>query len=361
MPETEQKLHRILAFEAGATSLYVGGSLALQGHQVAFVASSDQVSDLRRQGITIELPSGRESLPEPEIYESLASALEAGPYDLGIFAHKAYQTRPTLEALEPYQGDLPPLLCLQNGVENEAVLGSSLGANRVIAGAVTSQIYQKSPVEVVVENVRGIGIAASQSLSHELASMMDEAELNPRLYARENDMKWSKMLTDLLGNATSAILDMPPEEIFQHPQLFRLEVAQLREALKVMSANGIRVVDLPGTPVRALSFSLRSLPISISRPLLKSAVGRRGLERMSPFHEDLHGPDEECEVLYIHGAVARFGQNLGVPTPINHTLTDILLSMSRGELGLQAFSHAPDKLLANFDSQISGKKSSRKT
>ena len=66
-------------------------------------------------------------------------------------------------------------------------------------------------------------------------------------------MKWSKMLTNLPANATSAILDMTAAEVFAHPGLFRLEMRMLRETLAVMRASRIRVVDLPGVPVRALA------------------------------------------------------------------------------------------------------------
>ena len=30
-------------------------------------------------------------------------------------------------------------------------------------------------------------------------------------------MKWTKLLMNMLGNATSAILDMPPETVFADP------------------------------------------------------------------------------------------------------------------------------------------------
>ena len=74
-------------------------------------------------------------------------------------------------------------------------------------------------------------------------------------------MKWSKMLTNLLANASSAILDMPPAEIFADPRLFRIEILMLREALQVMHAQDISVVDLPATPVRALAFAAAYLPL----------------------------------------------------------------------------------------------------
>ncbi len=73
-------------------------------------------------------------------------------------------------------------------------------------------------------------------------------------------MKWSKMMTNLTANPISAILDMTAAEVFANPKLYRLEVEMLCECMAVMKAQGIPVVDLPGTPVRALAFVTR-LPL----------------------------------------------------------------------------------------------------
>jgi 2-dehydropantoate 2-reductase len=158
-------------------------------------------------------------------------------------------------------------------------------------------------------------------------------------------MKWSKMLTNLLANASSAILDLTPREIFSDRRLFRLEVEQLREALQVMRRLGIRVVNLPGTPVRALAFAIRFLPLGLSRPLLAKAVGSGRGAKMPSFYIDLHAGRGLSEVDSLNGAVVRFGEQVGVPTPVNHLLNETLLALSRGEVPLSAYARQPEKLL----------------
>ena len=86
-------------------------------------------------------------------------------------------------------------------------------------------------------------------------------------------MKWSKMLSNLLGNATCAILDMTPAEVFSDPDLFHLETRQIKEALAVMHANGWHAVNLPETPMGLLTFILASFPESINRYLLRQPLG----------------------------------------------------------------------------------------
>src|SRR5579884_1995835 len=65
-------------------------------------------------------------------------------------------------------------------------------------------------------------------------------------------MKWSKLLLNLVTNASVAILDLPPARVVAHPGLFRLERDAFREAVRVMRAFGLRAVSLPGYPVPAL-------------------------------------------------------------------------------------------------------------
>jgi 2-dehydropantoate 2-reductase len=174
---------------------------------------------------------------------------------------------------------------------------------------------------------------------------MSGAGLNTRLYPRAAGMKWSKLLTNLLGNATSAILDLAPAEIFAHTGLYRLEVEQLREALRVMKAMKIAVVDLPRTPVRLLALGAR-LPAALSRPLLARAVGGGRGGKMPSFHIDLHSGRGQSEVEHLNGAVVRHGEAAGVETPVNRVLTETLSALTRREIPLESFAGNPERLIA---------------
>jgi 2-dehydropantoate 2-reductase len=153
------------------------------------------------------------------------------------------------------------------------------------------------------------------------------------------------MLSNLPTNATSAILNMSAGDIFAHPRLFRLEMGMLRESLNVMRANRIQVVDLPLTPVRALAIGNR-LPEFISRPLMVRAVGGGRGGKMPSFHIDLYSGRGRSEVEWLNGTIVRYGENAGVPTPINKVLTDTLQALTKGELPLGTFNRQPEKLLA---------------
>lgn len=339
---------RILSFGAGAIGTYIGGSLALTGHAVAFVERPGVVERLEKRGLRLELSAagkGLETVAPQQVrfFPSLEAALQAGPYDVALFALKSYDTRPALDEMRPWLDQMPPVLCLQNGVDNELALVEYLGAERVLYGTVTSAVGRRDAGDIVLEKLRGMGVAAGHPLAEDLVAALDAAGLNARLYPVAADMKWSKMLTNLVGNATSAILDMPPGEIFSHPGLYRLEMAQLRECLAVMKALGIHVVDLPGTPVRALALATH-LPPLFRKPVARVLGGGRG-GKMPSFHIDLHSGRGKSEVSYLHGAVVRYGQQAGVLTPVNRLLTDTLLALTAGRLPLEEFARQPEKLL----------------
>lgn len=348
---------RVLVFGAGAIGTYIGGSLALTGCQVAFLERPAAMETLRHRGLTLDLTTlrarQRTSALRPGIYRvqgvrffsSLEEAFHQETYDVAIFALKSFDTAAALEEMRPWQAHLPPVLCLSNGVDNEPALTSLLGEERVLPGTVTSAVGRRAVGEIVLERHRGVGLTAGHPLSLRLLQAFNQAGLHARLFPNPAAMKWSKLLTNLLANATSAILDLPPSAIFAHPGLFHLEMRMLREALAVMHALGVPVVDLPGTPVRALALGTR-LPEAIARPLMQRAVGAGRGGKMPSFHIDLYAGRGQSEVEWLNGAVVRYGQRASVPTPVNRWLTDTLLALTRGDLPLETYRHQPQKLLA---------------
>ena len=323
----------ILVFGAGAIGGYLGGSLALQGHRVVFLERPYNALILRERGLHLHLGENRHHVYPVEVVASIEEALQASTFnvqqpslDLALFALKSYDTAAAIDSLKPFTAQLPPFLCLQNGVENEAALGAVLGAGQVIAGTVTTAVAKDGPGQIRLERLRGVGLVAGHPISDRIAGAMNAAGLNARLYADAAAMKWSKLLTNLLTNASCAILDLSPADVMAHPGLFAIEMRQLREALAVMRALGLEVVDLPGTPVRALALGTR-LPAALARPLMAQAVGRGRGGKMPSLHIDLYGGKGRSEVDWLNGAVVRAGQQLGLNTPVNQFLNEILLGL----------------------------------
>ncbi|HEY2981228.1 MAG TPA: 2-dehydropantoate 2-reductase N-terminal domain-containing protein, partial [Anaerolineales bacterium] len=286
---------KILTFGAGAIGTYIGGSLAIAGHSLVFLERASGVDELRKRGLRLDLSadSRRHALDAFVIpssafaaVSSLEDALRHGPFDAALFALKSFDTAAALEEIKPLAGRMPPVLCMSNGVDNEPALASVLGADKVIYGALTTPVGRRAKGDIVLDKLRGVGIGEGHPLSRPLAAAFEAAYLNPRLYRDALSMKWSKLLINLIANPTSAILDMTAAEVFANKNLFELEIRILRECLAVMTAQDLKVVDLPGIPVRALVLASR-LPLWLSKPLLSgTAAGGRG-GKMPSLHIDL--------------------------------------------------------------------------
>ncbi len=350
---TEMKPISVLTFGSGAVGTYVGGSLALAGHKVVIIEQPSVAADLREHGLRLDVSLDKlrktsEPLIVPPtsigIVSSLEEALKLGPFDVAIFAMKSFDTVAALEGIKPFADKMPPILSLQNGVENEPAIAALLGQDRVIAGTVTCSIFRRTAGDIVLEKARGIGIDAGHPLSERLGAALNSATLNAHLYPRPADMKWSKLLANLPGSATAAIIDISPAEVFANPGLYDLEIRMSQETMAVMAAQGIHPTNLPRIPVRALALALR-LPPFLAHPVLLKVVGGGRGGKMPSFHIDLHAGRKKSEVDWLQGAVVRYGEKFGVPTPVNRLLTETLLSMVHGEIPIAEFSHKPEKLV----------------
>jgi len=359
-PSSSTSPLKILTFGAGAIGTYIGGSLALAGNHVVFVEQPAVAEELRQRGLRLDLTldqrrKTKEAFVLPPsafvIANSLEDALKFWPFDVALFALKSFDTPAALEGMKPFADKIPPILCLSNGVDNEPTIAAALreasprdGADKVIYGTVTSATGRRAAGDIVLEKLRGIGIAAGNPLSEKLVSAFNAAYLNAQLFEDAAAMKWSKMMTNLIANPTSAILDMTAKQIFANKKLYKLEIDMLRECLAVMDAQGIEVVDLPKTPVRALAFAVES-PLWLSKPFLGRAAGSGRGAKMPSFHIDLHSGRGKSEVDYLHGAIVRAGAKANVPTPVNKLLTETLLALTNKEIPLEEYAGKPEKLL----------------
>ncbi len=337
-----EKKMKVLCFGAGAIGSYIGGSLSLDGHEVHFVDRPEAIGKIKKQGIQLVLPQGAFDLKPEKLWSSLNDALQNQPFDFSIVAVKSFDTESLVQSWEEKKDLIPPVLCLQNGVENEILIQSKVGEKKTISGTVTTAIGRIRK-GIVVERLRGIGIEDKNDLTHEIISIMNRAGLNAVAFQDARAMKWSKLLTNLTTNASSAILGMTPSDIISNPDLYKIEIEQLRETLRVMHAQRIPVTNLPGTPVKLFAMVVKQFPLFISKLVLKKSISAGRGAKMPSFYLDLISNRKKSEVDYLNGAVVRYGKKVNVRTPVNETLTATLLELTNGSIPLSEFDHLPEK------------------
>lgn len=340
---------KILVLGAGAIGTYIGGSLAVNNNLVWFFDRHESVDRLRRSGIKIIQPDKKEDFIEkPNVSADLEEILKNTVFDCGIIAVKSYDTESLVNQLNQINMKLPPLICFQNGVENEDFIREKLENSIVFAGSVTTAIGKSGNNEIIVEKLRGIGIEKNGPLTEKLTNAMNNAGLHAQLYKNANDMKWSKLLTNLTSNALSAILGMPPSETMTNLSLYKLEIEQFRETLRVMNSYGFHIVNLPGTPVKPFAWIVKNLPPIISQKILNNFIIKGRGKKMPSFFLDLENGRGKSEVYYLNGAVSRFGKKNNIKTPINDFYTDILMGLTEGRIQRSDYQFKPDFLLSQI-------------
>ena len=315
-----------LIIGAGAIGTYIGASLLDAGKKVSFLEREEFAAHLKQGGLHLKTPNREVHFTSAKVFSTMEAALQTKT-NVVVFAMKSFDTPQAVEQLAPYKEMFDTVLCLQNGVENELLIAGKVGNDKVTGGSVTTAVSRLDAGSVVVSRERGIGIEDNGDTSQGIHADFMQAGLHPKLYGCREDMKWSKMLSNLMGNASCAILDMPPGQIYADPDLFHLEILQMKETMSVMKANGWKVVDLPSTPMGLLAHFISLSPEWLSQiVLLRPMAGGRG-NKMPSFHIDLHSGRKDSEVEFLNGAVSRFGMKSGIPTPVNDTLVKTLLKL----------------------------------
>lgn len=342
MTEPTHPFH-LLVIGAGAIGCLVGGKLAQADVSVTLAGRPRFVEAVRANGLRLISEGMTQRIDAiyaaPSLADAYRHAAESGRlFDAAILTVKSYDTAAALaelkEAATAAGASVPPILSLQNGVGNEEAIAAAFGPERTIAGTITAPV--EVPETGVVHLTKPkflIGLAVWDTrqpapIFAALHQQLTDAAIPLTLYADARSMKWTKLLMNQIGNATSAILAQPPGVTFAHPAIANLEIAALRETMAVMAGAGIAPVNVEKYPLGTLAPFLRHGPRWLLRPVLRKIVsGARG-GKMPSLYLDLEAGKTRNEVAWYNGAVARTGAELGVHTPVNRWLSETVLRLA---------------------------------
>lgn len=346
---------RVLVFGAGAVGCFIGGHLALAHHDVTFLGRDWLKDAIDENGLVIQAADGTAKRVDSVTIITALDDVKA--YDFILFSMKSYDTvraiqqlvqhlMPPLEA--GYFVDVPPpppIVCFQNGVGNEASLESAFGADYVIAATLTSPVSMAEAGVVVEEKARGIAIAKDNPASKAIINAFDGTELEMMEIDSSASLKWSKLITNMVGNTIPAITDMPPDKVYSNRALFELERDAVLETVAILELADIEIVDLPGIPVRRLIQAFQSLPTLISQFILKSKIGKGRGDKLPSLQLALGNQKPVTEVEWLNGAVVKLADDLNRYTPVNHVLALVLADIAIGRVPWDAYRGNPDLLL----------------
>jgi len=338
---------RVLVLGSGAVGGFLGGSLAAGGTAVVLVARGERGRTLVAEGLRLERGGETRRFDLP-VSDSVAGAAATGPFDATVLAVRGMDRS---AAAEDIARDLPAgrLVVMLNGVGHEAALAARLPDHAICAGTLTAACWERAPAWVQAGEKGGVGLECrpGQACDNaDLASAFRAGGLPARCFASGASIKWSKLLLNLLGSATTAILGWSPARVFADRRLFRLELAAWREAMGVMRATGVAPVALPGYPVPLYVLLARGLPAALLQPLLGPRLAAGRGDRLPGPAVDLARGRGRTECEWLGGSVAEAASSAGLAAPINRALSGLVADLAAGRRSREAFRDRPDRLLA---------------
>ncbi len=243
----------MLVYGAGAVGSFLGGRLAQSGQQVTLLGRPVMKRVISEQGLRIDDPGGSSTVRLPVI--TRIDDLTNQP-DVVLLTVKAYSVASAIPDLVRLSEAGATILTIQNGVGVEEQLIETRGIHRMVGASLTVSVGADGPNHVRQETSNG-GIALAQvrdldALTEPLCAAFAHAGVRATSFPDYRPMKWSKLLLNMLANATSAILAIDPGVIFADPALFRIEQRAFIEALAVMAGQGMTPLPLPGYNVPLL-------------------------------------------------------------------------------------------------------------
>ncbi|MEJ2746525.1 MAG: 2-dehydropantoate 2-reductase [Anaerolineae bacterium] len=346
---------KILVYGAGAVGGYLGAQLSLANQDVTLIDMEATANVIKNNGLTV-VQGDQSRVARPKAMSSVAQAFIGSEvdYDLILMGMKSYDLKAALDPLVAFCPSPQTIMTIQNGIDVERPLIDQYGAEHIVAGAFTTPISKETINRLVVEKEdRGLALAptlANQNI-HKWVQMFNQAGVETVGIKDYQSMKWSKAMLNIIGNATSAILNRPPGTVYKSAAMFDLEVRMLQETLAVMRKLGLNVIDLPGSSARRLAGAINRVPKAFLKPIMSRLVASGRGDKMPSFHIDLTNHVGKSEVIYHNGAIAKAGMEAGVPTPVNAALTDVLWKLTRDELDWREFDGQPRRLLMEVRKQ----------
>ena len=298
---------------SGGVGGFYGGHLAHAGYDVAFIARGPHLAAMRERGLTIEnTPNGSVHIPRVTVTGDPSTL---GVADFVLIAVKLWDTEAAVRVVTPLVGAKTAVVSLQNGVAKDDILRRSFGEATVIGSVVyvAAQISRPGVIRQAGTMQRCV-LGEYGGQRSERVDALHEALLRAGLKAEISDdirrALWEKyvFLVGLSGSTTTMRSTIGP--IRDHPQTRAFLHELMKETVAVGRAHG---VDL------AQDYSDQRLAF----------VDTMSADMTSSMHHDLNG-GKPLEVPWLSGGVVQLGLEVGVPTPANRAVWDILALHASG-------------------------------
>jgi 2-dehydropantoate 2-reductase len=319
---------RFVIYGAGAVGGVIGGRLKQHGHDVVLIGRGRQLAAVREHGLRVESPGGSTTLHLPIV--DGPGQLVWSVDDVVLLTMKTQDTSQALRELASVAPAGLPVVCTQNGVENERLASRWFEHVYGIcvmcpASYLTPGVVQawSSPVSGLLDIGRypsGIDETA-KAIADALSTSTFQSEV------RSDIMRWKygKLLMNL-GNAIEALSGSPARS-GHLPALAR------QEGVACLRAAGIDFVSESEDRGRR-GERLRIGTIA--------GQARQGGSSWQSLYRQSHNIESD----YLNGEIVLLGRCHGVPTPVNAALQRLANQLAAS--GRPPGSMSTDELLSHL-------------
>ena len=321
---------RVAIYGAGSLGTILGAFISKAGVNIELInRNKAHVKALQEKGACIV---GTLEFKQPVV--AYTPEEMQGIYDIIFLMTKQQHNAEVVETLRPFLAEDGALVTFQNGLP-EVLLAEILGEERVLGCTVAWGATLQSPGVCELTSAPdalsfSLGAMSDKRSKHfervkELLEMMGTVEVEENFIGT----RWSKLLINAAFSGMSAVLGCTFGEAAGPWASRRIVQGLMKECMDVCEAGGIRIEPVQGKDImkllnynnpfkRALSFMI--IPIAIRKHAKLKASMLQDLEK-----------GKLTEVDAINGAVANYGRKVGVPTPLNDRVVEIIHSIERGE------------------------------
>ncbi len=296
---------RICVVGCGAVgSLFAANLATLTDVEVwAFDLDEAHVNAIKNDGL--QLRGAGEVIGRPH---ATSDAGEIPPCDFGIVATKAMHAGAAIAATAHVFGD-GAVASVMNGVGNEETLaehvervirGTTFPAGKLLAPGVV-QWDVKGETTLGPFELRPLEVAAIEPL----ADACTRAGMPAAALADARPGQWRKVIFNAATNPIGALTGLTHGRVCERPDLRALVSGLVDEGTKVAAAQRI---ELDADPEELIDHAARrDVAYGHKASMLQDVEARRA-----------------TEIDYLNGGIARFGRELGVPTPLHDTITALI-------------------------------------
>ena len=335
---------RIAIVGAGAVGGYAGAHMAQVGEDVVFIDFwPENVEVMRARGLRIshirDVPEFTVPVQAMHVTDVQALARQA-PIDIAFVCVKSYDTAWATMMIAQYLSPGGFVVSLQNCMNEETVAkavgwGRTLGA---IASSITVDLCEAGHVRRAagksgsrhtvfrVGEVHGRTTDRVQQVCRLLA-LADSAHVTPNLWGE----RWSKLVVNVMGNGLSACTGLVSKYVTADDTLRHFSSRLGTEAIRVGQALGYTLEHIVHMPPETIARAGEGDP-EATRLVDEHRLGEAGGGEHRPSMGQDMMKGRRTEIEFINGFVADRGAEVGISTPANTALTDIVKRVEKGEL-----------------------------